>query len=59
VAGASCGIFPEQENVDRFRIWVDFKYANYLWHELETIVQEIGGTAVAELAKVQMPPVSV
>lgn len=46
VAGVSCCILPERTPSDcRVRLWLDPTFADYLWHELEQIVGELGGSA--------------
>jgi sarcosine oxidase subunit gamma len=43
VAGVSCCIFPESSVDARFRLWVDYTFAQYLWDALAGIVSELGG----------------
>jgi hypothetical protein len=44
VAGVSCGILPQVSGDGiKYRLWVEFSYAAYLWETLVGIVSELGG----------------
>lgn len=45
VAGVNCGVLPISDHESKYRIWVDYTYARYLWDTLAGIVAELGGTA--------------
>lgn len=47
VAGVSCGILKRFAAEPRYRIWVDFGFAPYLWETLAAISSELGGQIVA------------
>lgn len=51
VAGVSAAILPQpSEDIDRFRLWVDYSYAPYLWRTLVEIAEELGGRVVGAAA---------
>ncbi|MGD9632496.1 MAG: hypothetical protein AB7G28_09005 [Pirellulales bacterium] len=43
VAGVSCSILPVTDSEPRYRLWVDFGFAPYLWETLSGITKELGG----------------
>ena len=41
VAGVSCGLIAHSRPKARFRLWVDYTYAPYLWGQLSQITSEL------------------
>ncbi len=47
VAGVSCTVFPDSiRDIEAYRIWVDFSYAEYLWETLVEISESLGGSVI-------------
>lgn len=47
VAGVSCGVFPDSvREIETYRFWVDFSYAEYLWETLVEITESLDGNVI-------------
>lgn len=51
VAGVSCAVVSEAEELPTFRFWVDRSYADYLFGTIAGIVKEMSGTVCAAASK--------